>query len=39
MMKVVADMMVVIILQCINVSNQHILYFKLIQCYMSMKSQ
>ena len=30
---------VVIILQCISVSNQHVIYLKLIQCSMSILSQ
>ena len=35
MMKVLANTMVVIILQYINVSNQHDGHLKLIQCYMA----
>ena len=38
-MEALANAMVVIILQYINVSNQHILYLKLAQCYMSVIAQ
>ena len=40
-MKVLANAQVVIILQSINtsVSNQHIIQFKFIQCYVSIISQ
>ena len=39
MIKVLANAVVVIILQYINLSNQHVIYFKLIRCYMSIISQ
>ena len=39
MIEVLAKTTVLIILQYINVSNQHTVYLKLIQCYMSMIPQ
>ena len=38
MMEVLDNAMVIIILQCISVSNQHIVHIKLTSCYMSIIS-
>ena len=39
MMEALTKLIVVIISQCIRVSNHHVVYLKLTQCYMSIISQ